>query len=170
MALERLQSGTLAPSCSRRTKPRTSPRIPGAHMSRPIVIATLPALAFSQAGLSAMQNITAIRNEPASASLSGSRREDLSAAGPDVDLRKSVHAQRLADLGTVIRVVDEETHQHRLARVNLDLAVALSLENILQHRRRPSVQAIVDDRPGRFECRHEFVRPTRMGQVCRCAA
>src|SRR2546423_2473219 len=109
MALERLQRGTLAPSCSRRTNPRTSPRIPGAHMSRPIVIATLPALAFSQAGLSAMQNITATGNEPSSASLSDPRREDRSAAGPDVDLRKSLYAQRLADLGAVVRVEGQET-------------------------------------------------------------
>src|SRR5213595_3493006 len=102
--------------------PSTRPTAPGRHMRRPIVIATLPARALSQAGRSATTGTTATSPEPLSGWLGQAR----NATGPDVDFLEPVHAERLGDLAAVIRVVGDQPHQDGLARVHLNSTIDLS--------------------------------------------
>src|SRR2546428_1246447 len=133
-------------------RPSTRPAAPGRHIRRPIVIATLPARALSQAGRSATPDITATSPEP----LSGWLRKGRNATGPDVDLRQPVHSKPLGDLAAGVGVVGDQPHEYGLASMELHLAIDLSREFTLEHVGRPSIEALLDDRPGRLECGHEL--------------
>src|SRR5439155_395021 len=58
-------------------------------------------------------------------------RRDPSTTGPDVELLQSVDSKRLRDLAAVITIVRDHTHQHRLARMDLDLPITLTAEVLL---------------------------------------
>jgi len=51
-----------------------------------------------------------------------------------------VHPEDLRDLAGVRGVVCDEAHQYRLARMDLSLSIALSLELDVEHRGRPFIQ------------------------------
>src|SRR5438876_10806922 len=71
-----------------------------------------------------------------------------SPTGPYVELLQSMHSERLRDLATVIAVVRDHSHQHRLPGMDLDVAIELSPEFVLKHVRRPPLQAPLHDLPG----------------------
>src|SRR5438309_11923063 len=93
------------------------------------------------------------------------RRNGQGAAGPDVHIWEPVHAERLIDLADVIRVMRQETHEDTLTRMNLNPPVQLSAELVLEHRRRPSLETIPDDRTGRLQRGDQLIRITPVAGV-----
>ena len=76
-----------------------------------------------------------------------------------------MHSQRLGDLATVVGVVREQPHQDGLSRVELNLAIDLAVEFVLEHRRRPSIETVLDDGPGGLERGNELARLTWVREI-----
>src|SRR2546423_8857549 len=76
-----------------------------------------------------------------------------------------MHAEHLGDLAAVICVVSDHAHQDGLARVHLYSTIDISRELLLEHVRRPAVQAVFDDRPGRLEREDELACHSWVGKV-----
>src|SRR6266550_9229347 len=84
---------------------------------------------------------------------------------PEIDLRELVDAEGLRQLAAVVGVVGQEPLEDRPARMDLTMVTVQPLDRLLEHRRRPAIQAAIDDRPGRVEGRHELGRAARVVEI-----
>ena len=74
-------------------------------------------------------------------------------------------AEDQCDLARVIGIVGDQAEEHRLARVVLDAATALTLVRLPENRRRPAREAAGDDLPARLEGLDELGRASRGVEV-----